>query len=505
VRIRWKLGHGRSAEAAPSAPAAGCWAPDATLYFAPDGDVRACCVNTEYPLGRIGEQGIREIWEGARTRALRDALAQDDWSLGCQECGARAEAGNRAWSNAPQFDEFAGQRAAEWPRRLDFVLSNTCNLMCEMCHGDLSSAIRAKREHRPPMAKAYGDEFFEELRDFLPHLEQAVFLGGEPFLARESRRVLDLMLEMDLQIPTRIVTNGTQWNPKVERYLTELPIDLAASVDGATPETLEALRVGVDHAELHANLARYEAAMAPRGGTITYHYCLMVQNWHELGRFLLEADAADRHTIVMTVTGPIRFSLFDLDVDELGEVIAGLEAEDRVIGSQLGRNAQVWRDELDRLRRHHAALQQGAEVAWVHTTSAEPEAVPVEIGRAQPAAATTRDAREADAAAWAGRPPLDLHTLHGVIEQVEPPPTWAEALASETWEGLPVEQLPHRIGAVLGPASTPELTRHDDGVLEVRLHFDGADGLVPARALVDEGGQGRVLLYVADRTLSPSA
>ncbi|OWY62852.1 hypothetical protein B7486_56210, partial [cyanobacterium TDX16] len=164
-----------------SAPSTGCWAPDATLYFAPDGTVRACCVNTEYPLGHVGEQSIREIWEGRRTQALRDALARDDWSLGCQECGARTEAGNRAWSNAPQFDEHAGRGVPELPRRLDFVLSNTCNLMCEMCHGDLSSAIRAQREHRPPMPKAYDDAFFEELRDFLPHLELAVFLGGEPF------------------------------------------------------------------------------------------------------------------------------------------------------------------------------------------------------------------------------------------------------------------------------------------------------------------------------------
>lgn len=483
-------------------PTTGCWAPETTLYFAPDGLVRACCVNTEFPLGRVGQQSIREIWEGARTQALRHALAEDDYSLGCQECGARTEAGNRAWSNAPQFDEHADRRRSAWPVRLDFVLSNTCNLMCEMCHGGLSSAIRAKREHRPPMAKAYGDDFFEELREFLPHLELAVFLGGEPFLARESRRVLDLMLEMDLQIPTRIVTNGTQWNAKVERYLHDLPIDLAVSVDGATPETLESLRVGVDFAELHANVDRYEETMAHRGGTVTYHYCLMVQNWHELGAFLLEADRRDRAVLVMTVTNPERFSLFDLPLDELQGVIEALEAEGEELAPRLGRNAQVWHDELDRLRRHRESLRAGEPVDWVHARSGQPEGVPVHLGPS-PAAMRARAERADGAERWAGRPPLVVHTADGVVTAVEVPP-WATPLGADGWSGTSVDQLAHTIGRVLGPATPPEFTRHDDGQLEVRVQFDGPDGPVPVRALVDEDPTGDVLVYVSDRTLSAS-
>ncbi|OWY61391.1 hypothetical protein B7486_64020, partial [cyanobacterium TDX16] len=289
---------------------------------------------------------------------------------------------------------------------------------------------------------------------------------------------------------------------KVERYLRELPIDLAVSVDGATPETLEALRVGVDFVELHRNLDRYEAAMAHRGGTVSFHYCLMVQNWHELGAFLLEADRRNRHVIVMTVTEPTRFSLFDLPLDELRGVLASLEAQATHLVPRLGRNAQVWHDEVDRLRRHRDALEAGTQVTWVHTTSAPPDGVPVQIVAGGQVAAEARADREADAATWAGRPPIAVRTRRGLVERVEPPPRWAEALETETWEGLPVEQLAHRIGAVLGPASTPVLTHHDDGVLEVHVTFEGTDGEVPARVLVDQGVGARLLLYIADRTLS---
>lgn len=349
----------------------GCAAPSSTLYFAPDGAVRACCVNTDHPLGHIGEQSLHEIWRGAPIAELREALDRDDYSLGCQSCGTQTAAGNRAWSNAPQFDPFAQAEPGSYPRRMDFILSITCNLQCVMCSGDLSSAIRSQREHRPPLRSPYGDAFFDELREFLPHLEEAMFLGGEPFLARESQRVWDLMIEMDCRPRVTVVTNGTQWSPKVERYLRELPMNVTFSVDGATAETVEALRAGARFAELRANVDRYEAIIGPKGGSVGFHYCLMPQNWHEFGAFLLDADAHDRFVIVMTVTEPAEFSLFRLPRDELSEVVAALDDEGRSIRARLGRNAPVWIAELDRLHRHLDEVGRGVVPVWVPVASPE--------------------------------------------------------------------------------------------------------------------------------------
>ncbi|MCB0959701.1 MAG: SPASM domain-containing protein [Acidimicrobiales bacterium] len=70
------------------------------MYFAPDGQVRACCVNTDYTLGRVPQQSIREIWEGARIASLRTTLEGRDFSLGCQDCEHRIAAGDWAWSTA---------------------------------------------------------------------------------------------------------------------------------------------------------------------------------------------------------------------------------------------------------------------------------------------------------------------------------------------------------------------------------------------------------------------
>ena len=102
-------------------------------------------MNTSYTLGRIGPQTIREIWEGARIGALRQALDGHDYSLGCQDCEHRVAAGDREWSTAAQYDTYAADTPGEYPRRMDFILSITCNLQCAMCDGELSSSIRMHR------------------------------------------------------------------------------------------------------------------------------------------------------------------------------------------------------------------------------------------------------------------------------------------------------------------------------------------------------------------------
>lgn len=483
--------------APPPEPTSACWAPDSTLYFAPDGSVRACCVNTEYPLGQIGKQSIGEIWRGARTAALRSALAGGDFSLGCQECGSYEQAGNRDWGNAPQFDEYAGREVPDHPRRMDFILSNTCNLMCQMCHGGLSSAIRAQREKLPPLPKAYGDDFFEELREYLPHLEKTVFLGGEPFLARESRRVWDLMIEMGLQIPTTVVTNGTQWNEKVERYLHEIPMDITVSIDGATAHTVETIRLGTQHDELMANVDRYQEIVEARGGTLSLHFCLMAQNWHELGDYLIDADRAGRHASIMTVTYPPRFSFYHLPASELREALRTWEAADAHVSSQLERNLAVWEAELDRLRRHLTSLEEGGQPVWLRATSEAPPRDPA----ADEAFATAR----AELAEWSRTEPLSLEVVDGVVTQVDAP-AWAERLDAARWVGLSPEQLVDAIAVHLGPSQPADQDELVLGVSRSITRF-GPDGSeqVELRALVRSGVHGapeQIVIFAPEAALA---
>lgn len=331
-----------------------CYAPFVSLYFDTLGLVRVCCQNTTYVVGNVAEQSLDEIWRGPRIRALRNALLKDNFALGCRFCEWQLDDGNYTGSFMRTFDIHpAASPDPDWPVQMEFSVSNTCNLECVMCRGEWSSSIRSRREKLPPLPKAYGDRFFEELRRYLPHLQRARFLGGEPFLAQESLRIWNMMVEMGLSIPCHVTTNGTQYNARVERILEAIPVSFAISMDGVTKETVESIRRNADYDALMENFRRFHAYAKRRGTTVGLTYCLMRLNWHEFGDYLLFADEWDCDVYVNTVTNPPDFSLYTLDPDDLAEISRKLDAQSERILPRLGRNRQVWIDELDRIRNRH--------------------------------------------------------------------------------------------------------------------------------------------------------
>ena len=336
------------------APSTACHAPQVQLYFFPDGDVRPCCMNTEFPLGNVGEQRLLEIWHGARRRRLVERLAADDFSLGCEPCEWEIAVEGRASSLPAHFDAKAGHVTAAasstaWPRWMEFNLSNTCNLQCVQCFGDLSSSIRIHREKRPPLPKVYGDEFFEDLEHFLPHLRHAQFAGGEPFLASENYRAWDLIVAQAPHVEVQVVTNATQWNKRVEGVLDRLAMSVCFSIDGITKPTYESIRYGADLDQVLANVDRF-CEYARRVGTgVRWNFCLMRQNVHEFADVLRYAEARGIEVVPQVVHSPAHSSLAALPPEELAAIHRDLLAQSEALLGDLRLNAGAWRTEVARI------------------------------------------------------------------------------------------------------------------------------------------------------------
>lgn len=336
-----------------------CLAPETALYFMTNGDVRSCCMNDSYPLGNVAEQGLGDIWAGSRRRDLADHLRVNDFSLGCQSCDWQTNNEDGS-SYARRFDEFAADARSDGPddplpARLEFNLSNSCNLQCIQCEGELSSSIRIHREKRPAMPRVYDDQFFADVVPFLAHAKQIQVAGGEPFLGPESMRLLELMAEHAPQAERNVVTNGTQWNRRVEAVLDSMPLDIAISIDGITKDIYESIRVGSDLDLVLANIERFGAYTKRVGTSLTFTFCLMVQNYTDFPKLLLFAEARGILVSVSPVYHPVTCSLNDLDADELGRVCDELEAQSASVLPQLRRNAKTWNLELTRLRQWHRA------------------------------------------------------------------------------------------------------------------------------------------------------
>lgn len=327
-----------------------CRAPFVAMEFDPFGDVQACCANSLYPLGNVAESSLIDMWRGERAQKLRHALSVGELGLGCHICRFRlthghGELAQEYYEHFPIRDD-----NADWPFSLQFSLHNTCNLACVMCGADRSSKIRSSRTDLAPLPRVYGDQFFEEIEPFLEHAGAVDLSGGEPFLIAEHGRIWDLLIAMDPK--TRplcsLTTNGTVWNERTERVLGELDTHISVSVDGMTPGTFEAIRVGASFQEVFTNIDRFLAYTKERGTIMTMSWSLIRQNWFELGAAARFAEEKGIQLKVQTVIEP-EFGLQRIPTDELTVVIEALEHEDKTLAPDLVLNRAMWEREIKRL------------------------------------------------------------------------------------------------------------------------------------------------------------
>lgn len=327
-----------------------CWAPTRVLHVLPDGAVRPCCISV-LPVGNVRRQSLHDAWFGPQRVELGRRMAEADFSLGCTGCEAELRTEGPEHAYPRQFDRFARRSADDepWPAMLGLYFANTCNLQCVQCNGEWSSSIRRHREHKPPLRASYDGAFFDELREFLAHADHVLFAGGEPFLIPEVLRTLALIKEVGADPSVAIITNGTQWNDKVEAAIDGLRTTIIVSIDGATAPTFEAIRVGARFDEVLANLDRFIGHARRTGTAVEINHCLMTANHHEFADLLLLAEDRGVRVNTSVVREPAAMSLAALGADELRAVHRALADRHDEVAARLQLNRGTWDAELARI------------------------------------------------------------------------------------------------------------------------------------------------------------
>ena len=309
-----------------------CHAPSTSLYFGRDGHVCACCYSRTNPLGHYPEQSIAEIWSGKRIHALRKEISQNILPMGCETCAEQLHARNFKGLLAGNFDRFApfsveaglsqlkslvsGAPSEPWPRQMEFELSNKCNLECAMCSGLFSSSIRANREGKPPLPQVYDSAFVEQLKPFIPHLKQAKFLGGEPFLIDLYYEIWELFIASNPACEIQITTNATVFTAKVKRILERLNCQIIISFDSVHKATYEAIRRNATFERTLENLETFSAINRKQGKWLTLAVCPMALNARQIPDIVDFANARGMRVFFNTVTFPMEASLKFLPVPE---------------------------------------------------------------------------------------------------------------------------------------------------------------------------------------------
>jgi len=330
-----------------------CYLPFNSMTFSMSGRVYVCSYNKNILLGTYPVQGIAEIWNGEEAQRLREHMRHNDLSYGCGHCKFYFDKGKFSNLRPPSFDKYSASTKADYPRVLEFELSNECNLECQMCNGNVSSSIRKRRDGLPPLYNPYDDNFLKQLEPYIRTLSEAKFYGGEPFLIPMYFRIWTLVAQMNPECELFVITNGMQWNARIEALIQNLNMDVAISIDSLQRDRLEKIRRNARFDLLMENIHRINAIMRAKGRYLSLSFTVQQENWDELPSFVRFCNSIEASVYISYLDNPKEYAISELPKEQLNLIHHQLLQENLSIETDLCRhNARCLADFIAYVNRY---------------------------------------------------------------------------------------------------------------------------------------------------------
>ena len=178
----------------------------------------------------------------------REKMLAGQWpGEGCEHCKNIEDVGGTSdrmihldmpGFNPPKELESNPTATTVTPKVLEIYFSNTCNLKCIYCSPNLSSQIqqennkfgnflqndvRILKHHLPEEFSSASDKMFEWLDAHVHELDKLMVLGGEPFIQKQTHRLLDFLSQRSLpNLDLVFFSNLTIEHEKFKNYMATL-------------------------------------------------------------------------------------------------------------------------------------------------------------------------------------------------------------------------------------------------------------------------------------------
>jgi len=242
-----------------------CILPWIHMHAWPDGRAMPCCIaDSDQPFGNVKENTIAEVWNSDKYRELRLAMLKGEKLDCCRRC-YELEDSTYIWTLRKNHNQWFGDKHFDLVEKtnadgsidemrmayMDIRFSNICNMKCRTCGPELSS-LHAQ-EHGELYGKhevanilknngsiivnvAKHNNFWDELQQYLPDVEEVYWAGGEPLITNEHYKILDHWIETGkTDVRLRYTTNFSNLRFKQKSiidYWREFPdIQVSASLD----------------------------------------------------------------------------------------------------------------------------------------------------------------------------------------------------------------------------------------------------------------------------------
>jgi len=166
----------------------------------------------------------------------------------------------------------------------------------------------------------YDQTFVDQLTEFVPHLEEIRFNGGEPFAQKIVLDICDMVADINPGLKINIATNGTVYNKRVEKILRQNNVHLNVSIDSLIKERYEAIRINANFDQLMTNFEIFRKYSMEGNKEMAVMVNPMRNNWDEMVDFLQFANDRNINLWYNTIKYPEHLAIWNLDSDKLVEI-----------------------------------------------------------------------------------------------------------------------------------------------------------------------------------------
>jgi cyclic pyranopterin phosphate synthase len=293
-----------------------CARPFYELSMLHDGNVQPCCLLDDYKIGHVKNSTILDLWNNDRMVTLREEFLSGDINI-CSE-NIKNKKCHKYYEN---FEKDIVKMAIQKrpPQKLDLRLNGKCNIECIMC--EVWKGPNGVYDH-----SSFWTEGPKEIFPFLKHID---LLGGEPFVQKDTFRLIDEVSKVNNDCKWAITTNGN-WNltQKIKDYLNKVIIDtITISVDSVFPDTYLRIRKKGDYSQILRNiddLIQYRDSSP--GFILKLDFCVQKMNYLEVFSFIDFCKKKNIEHSFIFLLDPDVFSVLNIEEPKLRDYLNSLES-----------------------------------------------------------------------------------------------------------------------------------------------------------------------------------
>ncbi|MQY78257.1 MAG: radical SAM protein [Bacteroidetes bacterium] len=184
------------------------------------------------------------------------------------------------------------------PTSMVMNMDTQCNLRCIMC-------IRQRAPEGTLNSLSYDFEIFRRVaEEVFPYLRRVqLTTAGEPLMAKNFRKQLRIIKKYSMKLD--LVTNVTLLdNDKLIEEILRVLGYLHVSIDAATKETYESIRIGAKFEQVIENIKKFNSFRRKipqdKRPRLALLYVLMRRNIEELPQFMKLAKELEAESVTMT-------------------------------------------------------------------------------------------------------------------------------------------------------------------------------------------------------------